>query len=525
MRLFPKFSPSSINLLVMRILDPASLKKSDELTIASEGISSSELMERAGIRFMDEFLNDASLLRALQYGNEEIRIGIVCGPGNNGGDGLVLARHLHIQGFSVEVFILKEKENPSADHLLNLERCKEKNVPIQFIHSEKDIPDWSGFQFLVDALFGYGLNRKTEGLAKNIIQSLNQSLVKIYSIDIPSGLFCEDNSQNPADGIIRAWKTFTFHCPKLSFLFPENSNYVGHWKVIDIGLKENSVLKKERIFSTHELIVNHLKLRSKFSHKGDYGHALLLAGSKGMFGAAALSSSAVLLSGAGLLTTHLPSHGAQMLHSYLPEAMVNADENEDFITEIPDLSRFDAIGVGPGIGRDKQTANALKVLIQQCNVPMVIDADALNLLAENKTWLAFLPQNTILSPHPGEFDRLFGKHSSSWDRYLTAKEEAIKKGIIIILKGAHTLVAFPNGDVFFNSTGNPSMAKGGSGDVLTGIILGLLSRGYEPATAAVMAVYIHGKSGDMALNERGPESVLARDILGFLPICFQDLYN
>ena len=261
--------------------------------------------------------------------------------------------------------------------------------------------------------------------------------------------------------------------------------------------------------------------RSQVSHKGSFGHALLLAGSKGKIGAAVLASRACLRSGAGLLTTHLPACGYTVLQTALPEAMVSTDTNDDFISACPQTDKYDAIAMGPGVGTDKLTEQTLKVLIQQSAASLVLDADALNILAQNKTWFAFLPQRTILTPHPKEFDRLTGAHTSGFDRLETCKEFAQKHKVIVVLKGAHTAIVFPDKKVFFNSSGNVALAKGGSGDVLTGIILGLLARGYSPEHAALIGVYIHGYAADLYVRKFSDESMLASDLIELLPVAFR----
>lgn len=507
----------------MIIPDPDQLKLLDKRTIEIQGIRSLDLMERAALKWLDEFLNDLNLISRVGKGSGDQTIHIFCGPGNNGGDGLVVARHLMIQGFSPIVYVLNIGKKPTEDHLENRKKAEQKGITIIDLKESAQLPEFRENDCVIDALFGFGFVGKLEGFAAELVEHINTSNTRIYSIDIPSGLPSNENPEGKT--IVRASVTFTFHSPKLSFFFPENAQYTGRWKVVDIGL-EWSELKADRNavhFILPESLAVFLKPRAKFSHKGDYGHALLLAGGRGKVGAAQLSGRAALKSGCGLLTIATPLCGEIPLQTALPEAMVIADAENDFISMLPHLDKYDAIGAGPGIGLDKQTGNMIKLLIQQTQVPLVLDADALNILAENKTWMSFLPAGTILTPHPGEFDRLFGRHTSGYDRYITLKEKAQKHNVIIVLKGAYTCIAHPDGSTWFNSTGNPGMAKGGSGDVLTGVILGLLARGYSPFQATMIGVWLHGKAGDLCLITLGQESVLASNICEKIADAFSSL--
>jgi NAD(P)H-hydrate epimerase len=344
------------------------------------------------------------------------------------------------------------------------------------------------------------------------------------AIDVPSGLMVEDNSANDHKSVINANATLTFEAPKLSFLFAENAQHVGDFYVLDIGINKTFIASQKSLnyYLTREMIAPLIKHRPKFSHKGNYGHALLVAGSYGKMGAAVLAAKSCLRSGVGLLTVHVPKCGYTVLQSTVPEAMLSVDEDEREISGIKDIAQYNVIGVGPGIGNAKSTQQVVKVLIQ-AKLPMVIDADALNILSENKTWLAFLPKGCIFTPHPGEFARLVGKTSSAYDAYTLQKEFAIKYSVYLVLKGAHTAIATPEGEVFFNSTGNPGMATGGSGDTLTGIITGLLAQGYSPKQAALLGVYIHGLAGDIAAHEAGEGSLIAEDITNCLGSAFKEM--
>jgi len=347
----------------------------------------------------------------------------------------------------------------------------------------------------------------------------------VISIDIPSGLMGEDNTGNISDNIIQADFTLTFQFPKISFFFAENEKNLGIWEVLPIRLHPDGIaqtLTDFRLIEKEE-IQQIIQKRSRFGHKGTYGHALLIAGSFGKMGAAILASKACLRSGAGLLTTHVPHFGYQIIQTAVPEAMASVDQHDSIFTEFPDLSHFSAIGVGPGIDQKTNTKRAINELIERSKLPLVIDADALNILAENKTWLEKLPEKSILTPHPGEFKRLVGETENSYIRIQKQIEFSKKYKVIVVLKGAFTSVSTPDGKLYFNSTGNPGMATAGSGDVLTGIILGLLAQGISSENAALAGVYMHGLSGDLAVLQNSEFSLVAGDIVKFLGKAFLSL--
>jgi NAD(P)H-hydrate epimerase len=347
------------------------------------------------------------------------------------------------------------------------------------------------------------------------VQKINHSVAKVISIDIPSGLFGENNSHNNSLNIIRAEKTLTFQFTKLAFLFPENETFVGDWEVLPIGLHPEAIDQTESKFFylTKEFISGKMEKRSKFSHKGTYGHALLIAGSYGKMGAAVLASKACLRAGVGLLTSHIPQRGYEIVQISVPEAMISIDPSETVFSEVPDLSAFSAIGAGPGLGQKPETTVALKTLLQAKSAKLVLDADALNILAENQDWYQLLPENTILTPHPKEFERLAGQSANSWERLQKQLQFSSQFQVIVVLKGAHSCISFPDGRAFFNGTGNPGMATAGSGDVLTGILLGLLAQGYSAEDAALIGVYLHGVSGDLAATQFGQQAMIAGDIV------------
>jgi NAD(P)H-hydrate epimerase len=496
----------------MKILSTAQTKEADAFTIAHEPVASIDLMERAAGKCSRWLLE--------KYGNA-FRYVIICGNGNNGGDGLAIARQLKNNGCNAGVFILSITEKDSPDFSENLIRLEEAKISSGRIHDVEEIIFPANEHFIIiDAILGSGLSREPEGLAAKVIDRMNAISADKISIDIPSGLYGDDNSNNSYKHVVRASYTLSFQHPKLSFMFAENSAYVGKLIVLDIHLHRDYILQAPSSFHyiTHEFAKTLLAGRPNFAHKGNFGHALLVAGSEGKTGAAVLCAQACLRSGVGLLSVQVPSCGNVILQTAIPEAMLQLNESEKIISgrikSGPKAnSEYSAIGVGPGIGTEKETMQSLKLLLNEYAGPLVLDADAINILSENKTWLAFLPKGTILTPHPGEFDRLAGKHTSGFERMRSQRELAIKNGIYIVLKGAHTSIACPDGTVFFNSSGNPGMATGGSGDVLTGMLTGLRAQGYHPQAACILGVYLHGLAGDIAASVQSENGMIAGDII------------
>jgi NAD(P)H-hydrate epimerase len=503
----------------MKILSVPQIREADRFTIECEPISGLNLMERASYAIFERLIN---------LFDKQHEFHVLCGPGNNGGDGLAIARMLSRASYKVTTWVIYNQLEPSEDNRANLsklQQCEGAIINYVEVLSDFNISVESKKIVLIDALFGSGLNRCLLGLWSDLIHVINQANITKVAVDIPSGLFA-DQLNNPKDSILKADYTFTFEFPKLTFLFSESAQFIGNWEVVPIGLHPNYIdnLVVKNYYITQQFIQSILQTRANFSHKGSYGHALLIAGSFGMMGSAVLASKSCMRSGVGLLTSHIPGCGYHILQTAVPEVMADVDICETHFSDIDskNLDRFDAIAVGSGLSRNSECANALKALIQNYKRPMVVDADALNILSENKTWLSFLPANSILTPHQKEFERLAGKASNSEERILQLRDFAVKYQIVILLKGPHTAIAAPNGDVFYNSTGNPGMATAGSGDVLTGIILGLLSQGYSSLNAAILGVYLHGAAGDIATHHsQSQESLIASDIIDYLGIAFQ----
>ena len=457
---------------------------------------------------------------------EDNSIKVFCGLGNNGGDGLNIARILGSQGFKVETFIIRYSDKFSDDFLQSLDKMIGiKRHKIFDINTDHDLPKIRPNDLVIDAIFGSGLNKPVSGLAASVINHINSSKARVVAIDVPSGMFCDATSIDKNNAVIKASDTLTFQLPKLAFMFPENAEYFGNWQVLDIGLSNDFIrnTSTKYYYLTEDMIKPLLHHRLPFSHKGTYGHALIVSGSYGKMGAAVLASTACLRAGVGLLTAHIPNCGYDIMQTSIPECMIEADVENKFISTNIQLDNYDAIGVGPGIGMEESTRKFLKVLIQQTPVPMIIDADAINILAENKTWLSFLPNESIFTPHPKEFERLVGKSSDNFERMKMQQEFSFKYQCYVILKGAHTCISFPDGRCYFNSTGNPGMATAGSGDVLTGILTGLFAQGYSSSETCLLGVFLHGLAGDIARNELGEEAMIARDIIQNLSEAFRSL--
>ena len=427
------------------------------------------------------------------------------------------------KNFKVGVFIPDFGKSQSEGFSVNLERLKDHPEIMTIARiNDGELPKLTEYDLIIDGLFGSGLTRPLSGFPARLVKHLNQSRIPIISIDIPSGLMGEDNTGNDQQAIIRAHRTLTLQFPKLAFFFKENEPFTGKWEVLPIGLHPDGIAGKVTPWHYSDLktAVSVLKPRGTFSHKGTYGHALLVAGSYGKIGAAVLAAKGCLRSGVGLLTVHLTKSGNQIMQTVLPEAMVSIDKSDSFISLIPLQDRYKAIGIGPGIGQDDLTVKALHLLLDNYKAPLIIDADALNILSANPEMVQLLPENSILTPHPVEFERLAGVAESGFDRLKLALKFAHDHRIILILKGAFTAIALPDGNCWFNSTGNPGMATGGSGDVLTGILTGLLAQGYSPRETAILGVYLHGLSGDLALSGSSEEALLAGDLADHLGKAF-----
>ncbi len=491
----------------MKILTAQQIHDWDAYTIANEPIASIDLMERAA-RKCSDFITEKNLIKS--------GIKIFCGKGNNGGDGLAIARQLIECGYTPIIYIIEFGAKGTDDFQENLHRLHQLTTDIHFIQSQEFLPDLDASDTVIDALYGSGLNRPLKELNEQLVLHINQSPATIVSIDVPSGMFTDKSSKG--NTVIRANYTLTFQSLKLCFLAAENASFFGEVHTLNIGLHQGYLKTATAVFHlvTKEQAGIYLNPRKPFSHKGNYGHSLLIAGNKGKMGAAVLAARACLRSGTGLLTVNVPENELTILQTSVPEAMCAVRTNEI------DYSKFSAIGIGPGLGTGEDSKELLKKILAVYNKPMVLDADALNILAANKEMLAAVPPGSVLTPHPKEFERLFGGAENDFERMELAIKLSTKHSFVVVLKGRYTLTAFA-GNGYFNTTGNPGMAKGGSGDVLTGILTAMLAQGYNPLQATILGVYLHGLAADHALLNQSQETMIATDIIENLNAAFYSL--
>ena len=502
----------------MKIFTSAQIKELDKFTIENEPISSLNLMERAA----------QTMTRAItEVWSVTTPVVVFAGPGNNGGDALAIARMMAEQGYQVSVYLFNISGYLSPDCAANKKQIEENKRIQKFVEvtQEFDPPQLEANMLVVDGLFGSGLNKPLAGGFSSLVKYINASQAKVVSIDLPSGLMAEDNTYNVRANIIRAHMTLTLQQPKLSFLFAENQQFIGQLRVLDIRLSQEGIQKIEAPYSIIEEndIRSCLHKRDPFAHKGEMGNALLIAGSYCMAGAAILAARACLRSGVGKLTINSPKRNIPIIQQAVPEAVINKGSEETIFAEAVDTEDYQALGIGPGMGQSEQTAIALIAQLRRTQCPIVADADALNILANHRAWLQQLPKGIILTPHPKELDRLEGHSADSYERLTKACGLAERLQGIVIVKGHNTAICMADGHVMFNPTGNAGMATAGSGDVLTGIITGLLAQGYQPKEACMVGVYLHGLAGDLAAADMGEESLLASDIIRYLPIAFKRL--
>lgn len=496
----------------MQIFNTEQIHAWDAFTIAHEPIASIDLMERAATACFG-WLTDTH--------QHQKTFSVFCGKGNNGGDGLAIARMLANTGHEVNVYILEFGHKGTDDFQQNLARLHGSTASVFFIPNEETIPDIPKDHVIVDAIFGSGLNRPLDGLTAVVVDHINNSGSEIISIDIPTGMFAD--TAPIGKSIVHAAHTLTFQTIKLAFLFKESQPYIGTLHILDIGLHPGypATTKCTQHLVDYELLRSTFHVRKKFSHKGDFGYGGLVAGSKGMMGAAVLAAKGFMRSGAGKLTCHIPEVGYTIMQTCVPEAMSLVEKGEEYIESIGSVEKYDAIGIGPGIGIYNVHAHTLSDIFKRFRKPVVVDADALNILSRHPELLKEIPANSILTPHPKEFERLFGKVSSDFERMQLAMAKARELNLVIVVKGAHTLIVSPSGEIYFNNSGNPGMATGGSGDVLTGIITGMLCQGYGAVEAAYTGVFIHGLAGDIAAVKSSMQSLIASDIIDHLGDAFK----
>lgn len=499
----------------MKIFSSTQIHELDKYTIDHEPIKSIDLMERAASRIVAEIRHLCTAYNTIV---------VFAGPGNNGGDALAVARILASEGLKVKAWLFNTTGRLSADCKTNRDRLTDMKELDSFtmVIDEFDPPTLDASTLVIDGLFGVGLNKPLTGGYASLVKYINASPSKVVSIDMPSGLMSESNEYNVRSNIIRADVTVTIQQPKLSFLFAENQQFIGELKVVDINISKEGMAQVD----AHVTILEEddvrcrMRQRDDFAHKGTMGHALIIAGSRGMAGAAMLATKACLRSGVGKVTVHTPAANIIPLQIGVPEAILDIDPDNCFFTEAVSTDRFQAMGIGPGLGNNENSAITMIGQLRRAQCPIVIDADAINILATHKAWMQQLPAGCILTPHIGEFERLEGASSDSYDRLSKAIILADRQQAYIVLKGHYTAIVTPGGRIMFCPTGNSGMATAGSGDVLTGVITALLARGYAQADACLVGTYLHGLAGDIAAEKFGKESLMASDIIDALPEAF-----
>ena len=501
----------------MKILDQSQLYEADRRTIANQGITSTELMERAALAVFN-------WLHSRLHG-APVPIHIFCGIGNNGGDGLAVARHLAEHGYHIKVYIVHYSDKRSDDFLGNLERLKDRKVWPETLKESSELPQIPSSDVLIDAVFGIGLSRPPAPWVRSLFAAMNASGAFILSIDVPSGLYLNRVSEQ-ADDAVRATHVLTIGAPKLVFFLPQTGPYVGGFEVLDIGFDPEYLASVQAAYELvgREEAAQLYRPRPKFAHKGLMGHARIIGGSYGKIGAVALAARACLYSGAGLVTAWVPGCGYNPLQTHLPELMVQTGAGERYLTEFPMASDGYVTGMGMGLGTEAETANAFYSWLKKQSAPMVIDADALNLLGQNPDALRDIPAGSILTPHPGELKRLIGPWADDFEKLEKAHAFSTTHKCVLLIKGAHTMILY-NGKGYVNGSGNPGMATAGSGDVLCGMLTGLLAQGYEPLQAALLGVYLHGRSGDLMAADFGFEALTAGRIAEGIGKAFIDLFQ
>ncbi|TRZ42909.1 NAD(P)H-hydrate dehydratase [Robertkochia solimangrovi] len=499
----------------MKVFSTEQIRTADKLTIERQGITSLSLMERAAKHAFERILT--------RIPSKKSRVVVICGVGNNGGDGLVIGRYLLEEGYDAYIFILEFSKDHSHDFTRNLERLKRLGVnPVTIAEGER--PEFPLFtEFIIDAVFGSGLSRPPASWIREIFDLVNKHPAEVISIDVPSGLYL-DRVPDFDDQVIRADHCLSFQFPKLVFLLPGFGKYCLSWEIVPIGLDERYIEETEPLafYVDKGYLKRVFHERDRFSHKGDQGHTLVVGGSYGKMGAIRMTGEAALRSGSGLVSAYVPECGYLVLQIAIPEIMVFTDEDSKKITSIIPASAYSSVAIGPGMGTDEKTAVAFADFIRTLNKPIVIDADALNILATHPELLRELPAGSVLTPHPGELKRLIGNWDDDLQKISKVKEFSKNYAVVVVVKGAHTMIT-DGKKLYFNSTGNPGMATGGSGDILTGVIAGLIAQGYKGKQAAMLGVYLHGLAGDFAAERQGEEAMVATDIIAHLGEAFIDL--
>jgi len=495
----------------MKIFTTDELLEIYRCTVEEDNISPLELISRVAQGVSEEIISRYLPTKP---------IAIFAGPGNNGAEALATARNLHTQGYTPQVYLFNiggDKLNDCCTYMRD--RFAElENAQIVEVVRDFSLPDLNQSYLVVDGLFGTELRDNLTGGFISLVRYINESHATILSIDLPSGLFSDWNANSIHRNIIHADITLAIQFPRIAFFLKENAPLIGEWKTLDIGLSARAI---GNILPTYYLIEREdvkrkLRRRNQFCSKADLGTAAIIAGCYGMMGAAILSARSALKAGVGKLTVYSPRCGYTVIQSTVPEALFKADKNDIVISSITLRNDFNAIAVGPGIGVHEMTVNALEDFLNKAKKPVIIDADAINCISMRPTMLNSIPVLSILTPHAGEFDRLFGPQTSEEARLRKAAEMAKYYNVFIVLKGHYTIIARPDGKIYFNSSGTPALATAGSGDVLTGAIVSFLAQGYLPEIAALMGVYIHGLAGEIAESDQGTYGTTSGDVAAYI---------
>ncbi|MEX2349642.1 MAG: NAD(P)H-hydrate dehydratase [Flavobacteriaceae bacterium] len=502
----------------MKIFTAKQMYEADKATEAKEGISSIDLMERAALQVY------AWIDRRLQ--KSDVPIHIFCGIGNNGGDGMALGRMLIENGYNTHCYVVNYSDKRSKCFLINYDRYKNtsKEWP-KLLKGEHDFPELTNEGIIVDAIFGIGINRPLDGWVKKLVQHINAAGAFTLSIDVPSGLF-PDAPTPDVEAVIKANLTLTFQAPKLAFFLPETAGFSQSLEVLDIGLDREHLQQtptQAKLILKNDAKAMYLP-REKFGHKGTYGHALIAGGSYGKMGAVVLATKACLRAGAGKVTALIPKCGYDIMQTAVPEAMVIVDKEDNQLTHFSVALETTVIGMGIGLGTAEDTLAGFEMFLSNQKASMVLDADALNLLSQNKKLLKLIPEKSVLTPHPGELKGLIGSWSDDFDKLSKTKALSKKTDSIIVVKGANTITVYQD-NLYINTSGNPGMATAGTGDVLMGIITGLMAQGYDGLVAAVFGVYLHGSAGDLAVQDTGYNSLIAGDLIDFMGDAFLELFR
>ncbi len=501
----------------MKIFSAEQIYAADKATIKNQGITSDALMERAAEQLFNWM--------HLRMQGDRAKIHLFCGIGNNGGDGLALARQLQEHDYNIAVYVVSYSEKRSEDFSANLERLRDRKVEPAFLGKGDDLPHIAKEDIVVDAIFGLGLNRPPDDWVVDLFEHLHRSEAFTLSVDIPSGLYTD---KVPADdkAVVKANYTLSFQVPKLIFFLPETGSFSEQCEILDIGLDQQFLKDTETEYELigRNKVLSYYTPRKKFTHKGTYGHSLIIGGSYGKIGAVQLASKACLTTGSGLVTVFVPQCGYIPLQTHFPEAMVVTDTDEKHISKMDFGIEPTVIGIGIGMGKEGKTVKAFGDFLESNKTPLVIDADALNILSENKELLKNLPSRTVLTPHPKELQRLIGKWDDDFEKLEMAKAFSKKYDSVLVIKGSNTITIY-DGKGYVNTTGNPGMGTGGTGDVLTGMITGLIAQGYEPLKAAIFGVYLHGRAGDITVEKTGYQALTASGVIEGIGSAFLDLLS